>query len=405
MPVAYSPRTLILIGLGGAIVAGLAYVSFREEPVAVDLHTAQRGTLEVTINADGETKVRNLYEIASPITGMALRSPVEAGDPVVAGKTVVAIVEPVAPSLLDRRTRMQAEGTLQEAQAALSVAQADLTKALEDRVFAQTQFNRVEALVNRDVASLTQLEDATQRLAIAKATVEAAEARIDMALGTIDRAEASLMTPSQPEESPTGCCVEITAPADGVVLSVETISQRPVISGAPLLSVGDPSDLELVADLLSSDGVRLAPGALAYVDRWGGDGMLEARLDRIDPTARTKVSALGIEEQRVDAYFTLTTPVAERPGLGDGFAVFLRIVEWRAEDVLQVPVSALFRQGADWAVFVEQDGVAQLRPITIGRRSTQMAVVLDGLEVGERVIIHPSDSVLPGVAVVDRSAL
>ncbi|WP_208349564.1 efflux RND transporter periplasmic adaptor subunit [Pseudaestuariivita rosea] len=401
----HSFRTLILIGLGIVIVGGLAYLSFREDPVAVDLHTIGRGPFQVTINADGETKVRDLYEIASPIAGTALRSPVEVGDAVVAGQTVVAVVEPVAPSLLDRRTRLQAEATLQEATAALQVAQADLVSAQEDRIFAQTQFDRVEALLERNVASLTQLEDASQRLAIANASVAAAEARIDMAKGTIDRARASLMDPDFGDDAANGCCVEITSPADGVVLSINTISQRPVAVGEPLLTVGDPTDLELVADLLSNDGVRLSPGAVAYVDRWGGPDPLIAELDRIDPIARTKVSALGIEEQRVDAYFNLTTPVDQRPGLGDSFSVFLRIVEWQSDDTLQVPLSALFRQGDDWAVFVEAGGMAELRPVVIHRRNMEMAVVLDGLAPGDRVVTHPSDAVRRGVSLIDRSTL
>lgn len=402
---AYSARTLVLIGFGVAIVSGLAYVSFRDDPVPVDLAQVTRGPLEVTVNAEGETEVRNLFEVASPIAGTALRSPVEEGDKVRAGETVVAIVQPASSGLLDARTRLQAEATLQEALAARHVAQADLQQAEETLSFARSQFDRTQALVNRGVASITRLEDDTQRLAVAKAAVQAEEARIEMAQSTIERARASLLETDETVPRPASCCVELRSPADGVILSVAAISQRPVSIGTPLVSIGDPEDLELVADILSHDAVRLQVGALAYVERWGGDKTLQARLDRIDPKARTKVSALGIEEQRVDAYFTLTSPREERPNLGDRFSVFLRIVEWHAEDVLQMPLSAAFRDGTDWAVFVSTGGVAEKRTVTLGRRNERMTEVQSGLEPGEHVVTHPSDAISTGVTLVERSQL
>jgi HlyD family secretion protein len=321
------------------------------------------------------------------------------------GETVVAIVRPSSAGLLDARAQLQAEAALQEATAARHVAQADLKQAKETQRFAQAQFERTQALVTRGVASVTRLEDATQNLAIANAMIEAAQARIEMANGTIERARASLLPPGNRNATPDSCCVELTAPADGVVLSVAAISERPVSIGTPLVGIGDPGQLELVADILSNDAVRLKPGALAYVERWGGDEVLEARLDRIDPKARTKISALGIEEQRVDAYFDLVSAPDNRPDLGDGFAVFLRIVEWRADDVLQIPLSAAFRDATGWAVFVALDGIAEKRAVTLGRRNDRMVEVIDGLELSERVVTHPSDAIAAGVALVERSQL
>lgn len=402
---AYSKRTITLIGLGAALIVGLSYVSFRTDPVPVDLATVSRGPLEITINADGKTQVHDLFEIASPISGTALRSPVEEGDTVRAGETIVAIVRPSSSGLLDARAQLQAEAALQEALAARHVAEADLKQAEETQAFAQTQFDRTKALVERSVASITRLEDASQRLAVANAAIQAAQARIEMSDGAIERARASLLGPSDKMSAPDSCCVEVISPADGVVLSVAAISERPVLIGAPLVSIGDPERLELVADILSNDAVRLSPGALAYVERWGGDTVLKAKLDRIDPKARTKVSALGIEEQRVDAYFTLTSQSKERTNLGDGFSVFLRIVEWRAEKALQIPLSAAFRTGPDWAVFVAQSGFAERRAVTLGRRNDRMVEVLSGLEVGNTVIVHPSDAISSGVKLIERSSL
>lgn len=401
----YARRTLVLTGVGAALVAVLAFVGFRPEPVSVDFATVARGPLEITVNADGETRVRDLYEVSAPIAGTALRSPVEAGDPVRAGETVVAIVRPASSGLLDMRSRLQAEAALQEARAARHVAQADLLQAQERLAFAQSQFDRTKALVERGVTSITVLEDNQQRLSVARASVEAAQARIDMADGTIERARAALLSPDNAQSTENDCCVELKAPADGVILSVAMESERPVQIGDPLVTLGDPENLELVADILSSDAVRLMPGTPAYVERWGGPEALLAKLDRIDPQAYTKVSALGIEEQRVDAYFTLESPIEERPSLGDGFSVFLRIVEWRAEDVLQIPLSAVFREGDAWAVFVSDGNNARLQRIGLGRRNGQMVEVTDGLEEGTRVITHPSDKIDNGARIVERLQL
>ena len=398
-------RTSVLVAIGAVLVGGLLYVAFRTDPIPVDLHVVDRGLVQVTIDADGQTQIQDIYEVAAPISGTALRSPVEVGDRVVGGETIVAAVEPEAPSLLDARTRRQAEASVAEAEAALNVALSDLRRAEEELVFAQSQFDRTQALVGRGVASVTALETDTQRLAIALAAVEAARARIEMSEGVLERNRAALIEPTTPGEAAGACCVELRAPVDGVVLSIATISERPVVAGAPLMSIGDPSELELVADLLSSDAVRVGPGTRAMVERWGGDGVLEAKLLRIEPAAQTKVSALGIEEQRVDVIFDLVSPIEDRPGLGEGFSVFLRVVEWEDPDALRVPLSAVFRRGADWTVFVEEGGVARERMVELGRRDGRFAVVLDGLEEGETVVTHPSDGVASGTAVIARDAL
>lgn len=401
----WKPRTIGLVGVGAAIMLGLGYVAFQDDPIPVDLHVLTRGPLDVTINADGVTRIKDIYDIASPITGTALRSPVDVGDPVVGGKTVVAIVQPVAPTLLDSRSMLQAQATVQEAEAALHVAETDLARTLEERSLARSQYDRTQTLVERDVASLTQLEDTLQRLAVAQTAVEAAEARIDMAQSTLARAETMLQTPQSGAEVDASCCLEIVAPTDGVVLSVERISEHPVLTGAPLLRIGDPSELEIVADLLSSDAVRLKPGAQAVVERWGGPDALSASLTRIAPAAETKVSALGIDEQRLDAIFDITTTAAERAGLGDGFAVFLRITEWRTEDALQVPLSALFKRNGDWAAFTAADGIATEQIIRIGRQNTQFAEVLEGLEPGVTVVTHPNDQLVSGGEIIARTSL
>ncbi len=404
---ALRPRTIVLGAIGVAVVGALLFVALRTDPIPVDLAKVELGPMRVTIDADGKTRIREIYEIAAPIAGTALRSPVRVGDPVVAGSTVVAVVEPVAPTLLDSRSRQQAEAAVREADAARQVAASQLRQAEEDFTYAQTQFDRAKTLVERGVASVTQLEDATQRLAIREAALEAAHSGLAMAEGSLERARAALIEPGEGGAAGGNgeCCVELHSPVSGRVLDVPVVSERPVAAGTTLLSVGEPDDLEIVADLLSSDAVRLSVGAPALVERWGGPDPLDARLATIEPAARTKVSALGIEEQRVDVVFDLVSPHEARAGLADGFSVFLRIVEWQADDVVQAPLSALWRREGDWAVFVANGTSAEARAVEIGRRNSRTAQVLSGLEPGEAVIIHPSDDLVDGAEIVDRRAL
>jgi HlyD family secretion protein len=400
-----STRTVGLGLAGVVLIGGLAYVAFSEDPVPVDLVEVTASPMQVTIDADGRTRIVDLYEVASPIAGTARRAPVAVGDPVTAGETVVARVEPGRPSLLDARSRAQAEASVAEAEAALDVARSELRRMEEEEEFARLQFDRTRTLVERGVATVTQMETVAQQLAVAEAAVAAARSRLAMSEGALGRAQAALVGPGVAEAAEEDCCVVLRAPADGVVLSIAQISEHPVQAGAPLVTVGDPQDLEIVADLLSSDAVRIGPGTRAIVERWGGPDPLEAVLRRIEPAAATRVSSLGIEEQRVDAIFSIETPPEARPGLGHGFSVFLRIVEWEEAEVVQVPLGALFRRGADWAVFVVEDGIARERQVEVGRRGQRTAQITGGLEPGAVIVTHPSDAVQDGVAIVDRETL
>ncbi|MDJ0627857.1 MAG: HlyD family efflux transporter periplasmic adaptor subunit [Rhodobacter sp.] len=400
-------RTLIVGGLAVVGLGALIAWGFRPDPVPVDLAEVTRGQMQITVDADGKTRIRDLFEVAAPIAGRALRSPVDVGDRVIAGKTVVAVVQPVPPPLLDARARVQAAAAVAEAEAALRVAKSQVRQAEEDLTHAASQYARIATLVDRGVSSVTQLEDATQLRAIKEAALDAARSSQSMAEGALARARAVLIEPD-PEDPLAGdaCCIELHAPTDGVVLEIASISERPVAMGTPLVTIGRPENLEIVADLLSSDAVRVAAGSRAIVERWGGPQALEAILRKIEPSARTKISALGIEEQRVDVVFDLVSPPEDRPGLGDGFAVYLRVVEWQAADQLQIPLSALFRHGGDWFAFrVPGDGIAERVAVEIGRRNGRVAQVLSGLSAGDRVVTHPSERVQDGVRIVDRTTL
>lgn len=399
---ALQPRHYIIGIIGAAALGGLGWITFRTEPVPVDLAELERGPMLVTVNADGETRIRDVFEVSAPISGTARRAPVDVGDPVVAGETVVAVVEPAAPALLDTRSRQQAEAAVNEAQAALRLARAEVTQANEELDHARSQYERARALAERGVSSQMQLEDASQILSIRIAAREAARSAEEMATSALQRARAALIEPGYAPGDRDRCCVTLRSPITGTVLAVDIVSERPVTAGTRLVSVGRADDLEIVADLLSADAVGLAPGARAIVERWGGPLSLEAILRRVEPSARTKVSALGIEEQRVDAIFDITSPPEDRAGLGDGYAVYLRVVTWEGEDVLQVPLSALFRRDGDWAVFRAVEGAARLTPVTINHRNATVAEVVDGLSVGDRVILHPSDAIAEGIPVTER---
>lgn len=402
MPKSFRMSLFILIGAG--LLAGFLWLTFRTEPVLVDLQEAVLAPMQVTVDVDGKTRIRDIYEVSAPIAGLARRSPVAVGDIVTEGETVVAVVEPIEPSLLDARSRLQADAAINEAEAGLLVAQTELARTEEQHRSAQAQFDRTQTLVSRGVLSARQLEDASERLAIANAAQAAALAGISMAQSSLERAQAALIEPGNEQNQDGACCVPLLAPANGRVLDIDQISARPVTAGTRLATIGDPAQLEIVADILSVDAVQLVPGAHAMVDRWGGSEPLEARLIRIEPAARTEVSAIGIEEQRVDSVFEITSHLNQRAGLGDGFSVFLRIVKWQTDQTLQVPLSATFRLGESWGVFSVQDGVAHERIVELGQRNAYAVEVLDGLEPGAMVVTHPSDDLTDGAAVQQRSA-
>ncbi|MFB9149780.1 efflux RND transporter periplasmic adaptor subunit [Roseovarius ramblicola] len=397
-------RTVILTALGVLTAGMLGLVAFRSEPVPVDTAPVRRAPMQVTIDVVGETRIAEIYEVAAPIRGVTRRSPVRVGDPVTAGETVVAMIDPAASDPLDPRSRVQAEAAVREAKAGLHMARSRLRQSQEELELAKSEYRRAKELVERGVASLIRLENAEQSLGVRQAAQQAAISSLEMAMGALERARAALIEPTGTVGRTEACCLRITAPADGRVLEIEVISERPVAAGARLLSIGAPDDLEIVADVLSSDAVRLEVGDRAIVERWGGAGVLEAQVSKIEPSGYTKVSALGIEEQRVDVVFDLTSPVAQRRSLGHGFAVYLRVVEWEGENILQVPLSALFRQGGDWAVFVADGGMARLRPVEIGRMNDLSAEILDGLSTSDEVLVHPNERIEDGSPVVPRNA-
>ena len=392
------------VALGGF--AALVFVAGRPEPVPVDLASVTRGPLEVTINAEGQTRIRDVYDLSAPVMGQLSRSPVTVGDAVVAGETVVARIAPGAPAFLDDRARAQAEASVAQAEAAVLLAQSQISMAEADLGHAQVSLSRLVDLHARGTAPQAQLDTAELNLDLAAAKLDAAHATLDIRNGELTAQRATLIEPKAGGAGDSAaCCVELVAPVSGTVLNVAHESAGMVQVGAPILSIGETNDLEIVADLLSSDAVRLTPGARAYVERWGGDGTLDARLRVVEPAGFTKLSALGIEEQRVKVLLDFDSPKEARANLGHGFRAYLRIVEWRAEDVLRVPVSALFREDGAWATYVIAGDKAVLTPLMIGARNADFAEVTKGLSVDDKVITHPGDRVQDGVLIINRKDL
>lgn len=391
-------------GVAAVALAGGLWWAFTPDPVAVDMAEVTRGPMEVTVAAEGVTRVRDPYLVTAPMTGTTTRSPVSVGDTVLRGESVVAVIRPATPALLDARTRLQAEAAVTEAEAALRVAEFNLERAGSDLEHAEATLARNVELADRGVIPRRTLEDAEAAARTARSALEAAQSQRDLQRATLARAQAQLVEPelADPERRPGECCVEITAPASGTVLDIDNMSARLVQAGAPLLTIGDLDALEIELDLLSTDAVRVRPGARARVDRWGGEGVLEATVRRVDPAAFTRVSALGIEEQRVRVILDFDGPPDSRAGLGERFRVFVRVVVWEAEDVLQAPLSALFRHDGGWAVFRVEDGVAHLTPVEIGQRHGERAQVLDGIAAGAQVVAFPGDRVRDGAQVSAR---
>lgn len=367
------------LGLLGLLIAGL-----RPEPAPVETALVTRGPLEVTVREEGKTRLRNRYMVAAPVAGHLRRIELKAGDPIRAGETVLAVLDPVPAALLDPRSRALAEARRDAARSELERARAALEWAQKERA-------RVEALFASGSATPQERDTARWRETDAAQQVAAAESRLRMA-----EAELAVFPAPGAERSPGDAPVELRAPVTGCVLRVFEESARPVAAGTPLLEVGDPADLEVVIEMLSREAASLEPGMPVRLEHWGGPHPLEARVRRVEPSAFTKVSALGVEEQRVRVLADLMTPPEARRGLGDQFRVEAVVVVWAGAEVLKVPLGALFRRGSDWAVFVLDQGRARLRRLQVGHRNEREAEILEGLKEGERVILYPGERIQDG---------
>jgi HlyD family secretion protein len=396
-------RTFIAILFGALLIAGLFY-AFLPQPVWVDLGVVTRGTLHVTVDEEGKTRVKDVYVVSAPLTGRALRITKKVGDEVIAGETVLATIEETDPSFLDVRTKAQALAQVRAAEAAKKLAKAELERAQADREFARAELKRARELVKDKTISQSAFERTELEFKSREAAVGVAQAALRVKNFELESARASLIEPDMIEKQDKSprCCVHVRAPVSGRVLRILHESEGVVEAGTPLIEIGDPKQLEVVVELLSTDAVKVKGGAEVVIEEWGGGPTLMGRVRRVEPYGFTKISALGIEEQRVNVIVDFTDPPERWRLLGHGYRVETRSLVWRGKNVLRVPVSALYREGDSWAVFVFTGDRAQERRVKIGQRNTLEAQVLDGLKPGERVVLHPSDQVNDGVRITPR---
>ena len=395
-------RLLIWGSMGLILAAGLAF-AFWPRPVPVDFVTAERGPLVVTVGDEGETRVRDVFVLSAPVTGFMRRIDLDVGDQLVADVTEIARIEPIDPSFLDVRSAAQAEAAVEAGEAALALASAEAEMASAELDFADSELQRARRLIRSDTISERALDDAERVFRTKKAALATAQAGLRMREWELERARAELVSPAVGRQNREDCeCVILAAPVSGRLLRVHQESEAVVTSGQPLVDIGDPVDLEIVVDLLSEDAVKVEAGQRVIIEDWGGRE-LNGRVKRVEPTGFMKVSALGIEEQRVNVIIDFADPPEDWQRLGHGYRVEVRVVLWEHDAVLKLPLTALFRQGAVWTTFVETDGRAALRPVVLGQRTDLEAQVLEGLEEGERVVLYPSDRVVEGVRLEARA--
>ena len=400
-----SPRLLLGAAVAAALVAAL-YVTLRPKPVSVDLGAATRGPMRVAVEEEGKTRVRDVYTISAPVAGRLLRIVLDPGDEVIKDQTVIAVMQPAAPPFLDHRARHEAEAQIAAATAAVELAEAEVRQAQSELSFAESELRRSETLARTQVVAERTLERARIELEVRKAALVRVRANVEVRKRELETARSRLIGPeivaSHPDAAES-CCISVRSPVSGQLLRRIQVSETVLAAGMPLVEIGDIRDVEIVVELLSSDAVKVAAGATATIEGWGGGKALSARVRRIEPSGFTKVSALGIEEQRVRTILDFQEPVEVRRRLGHDYRVFVSITTWASDDALRVPLSALFRSGEKWAVFRVEGGRARLAPVAIGQRNAFHAEVQSGLAAGDAVVLHPSDRLADGVTIVERT--
>jgi HlyD family secretion protein len=416
---------LFVLLVVAAIAVGLVY-AFLPQPIDVDLAQVERGTLRVTVDEDGKTRIREKYIVSAPLAGRLLRINMDPGDKVEADKTLLTVIEPRDPELLDARTIAQAEARVSTAAAALRKVEPMLADALLAQSYAEAELMRMRS-AGVPAVSRSEFENAQLVYRQRSEAVRSAHIAKEIAEFELQQAKSALIRSRPRSESGEsgggdaalddaadsgsdaglangsgGWNFPIFSPISGRVLRVFQESAAVVTPGTPLVELGDPLDLEVEVDVLSRDAVRIQPGNLVLLEHWGGTRPLEGRVRLVEPSAFTKISTLGVEEQRVNVIIDLDDPPGERATLGDGFRVEARIVIDEARDVLIVPTSAVFRVEGESAVYRVAGGVVELRRVKLGRQNGLEAEIVDGLKAGDQAVLHPSDRIEPGVEVRSR---
>jgi HlyD family secretion protein len=378
------------------VVAAIVAVAMWPQSMEVAVVRAEQGPMQVTVDEDGETRVRDRFLVTAPVAGRVQRIEMEPGDKVVRGKTVLARITPAESPLLDPRTRGELSASVEAGTAAVGQARAERQRAVTTLDRARSTLRRQQELMKAGAISSDALEASQTDVAGAEDALRAAEFAERRAEGELQLARARLAAPSS-----SGRAVDVIAPIDGTILKRLRESEGVVPVGEPLLEIGEPDRIEIVADLLSTDAVRVSPGAEVLIEQWGGGHTLHGRVRRVEPSGFMKVSALGVEEQRVNVIIDFNNP-KEAVRLGDGYRVEVRIVLWKEDNVLKVPVGGLFRQGEGWAVFVVDEGRVRRQTVQLGQRNENDGQIVSGLEAGATIVLHPPDTLTDGTRVTVR---
>ena len=386
--------SVIGVALAGFVVTGLL-----PKPVEVETASVARAPLTVSVLEEGKTRIRSRYVISPPVAGYLQRVPVRAGDPVTAGETLLAVIQASPSGFLDPRALAQAEAAVHTAEAVLDQRREQAQVASAELELARKDLVRSEQLRKKGAIAVQELDTAANRADRLGNLLGSSHFAQKVAEFELEQAKAALVQATGNSADP-GQTSEIRSPITGFVLNVFEESERPVTPGLPIMEVGDPKDLEAEIELLSSDAVNVKPGADVSIEQWGGGQPLRGKVVLVEPGAFQKVSALGVEEQRV----RVRVHFVDLPDgvLGDRYRVEARIITWSSDDVLQVPTGALFRRGNEWMTFVVKNGRAQLTKVDIEHSNGVAAEVVDGLTDGQHVILHPPDTIHDGAAVRAR---
>jgi HlyD family secretion protein len=387
-------KTLIAVAL---VIGGIVAAAMWPESIEVDIVRSTKGPMQVTLDEDGETRVRDRFVVSAPVSGRLQRIELEPGDPVKKGKTIVARLAPAPAPLLDPRTRGELGASVEAARAAVGQAQADRDRTAAALSRARTSLTRQQELMKAGAISADDLEGAQTAVRTAEEAARAAEFTVTRTQYELETARARLAPTAGSRTS-----VDVVAPVDGLVLKRVRESETVVPVGDPILEIGDPSKLEIVADFLSTDAVRIKAGSLVLIEQWGGGQPLNGRVRRVEPSGFMKVSALGVEEQRVNVLIDFVDPPAAAHALGDAYRVEVRVIIWHEDSVLKVPVGTLFRRGEGWAVFKVDNGIAHLQPVRLGERNDVDGQILDGVSEGQALVLHPPDTLKDGTRVKAR---
>lgn len=388
--------TIVVATIVGAI------IGFWPQPSWVDVASVTRGPLQVSVIEEGKTRVIDRYVVSAPVAGYVRRVELEVGDRIEHGQSLVDL-DPLRPQVLDVRSRAEAEARVAAARAAILGAEQNTSAAKADAELAREEYKRIQNLQKDKLISQDEVDKSAARARATIAAQRSAEFAVEVSRHELEAAKTVLAYSAAKNTGKPIEHVDIISPVNGSVLKVFHESEGVVNAGQPIIEVGNSKALEVEVDVLSADAVQIHQGMRVLFHRWGGENPLEGIVRKVEPVGFTKISALGVEEQRVLVIADIVSDAKKWQRLGDGYRVEAQFILWEMEDVLQIPASALFRMGDDWGVFTMENEHAQLQKIRVGQRNGLVAQIVEGLNIDKKVILYPDDTIKSGRRVKVRS--